>query len=699
MLRCARYFKEKGRFKQSSEFFRQILLIEPNNPDALYSLGVFAHETGQLEDAVQLMVQSLQVNSNQVEALAGLAAVLKDQKRWSEAVEFYQAALAISPDQADLQIRLGDIFTEQQLNAEAIECYRRAFELDSALSSRLKNKSLSEAVQTNLCAALFRLQKLPGPIAQCWNAFEQEPNSFLVLNQLGNAFGTQRQFVQAVIFLKKAHQLNPDCFHTLNSLGAALKEQGKLDEALDCFQKAVELRGDQPSELQIYRNMGATYYAAGRSREAVDCFRKELKLNPDDAGTFSDLLFVLNHLQESAPEELFAEHLRFGKQFDRLLDPTPHFNLPDPDRRLRIGFVSGDLRDHALAYFIEPVFVRLSKSQFEIFCYMNHSANDAVSERLRQNVDFWSNVDLLSDDELSNRIRNDQIDILVDLSGHTARNRLLVFARKPAPVQVSMIGYMQTTGLAAIDYRITHEGVDPTGSGTDDFSTEKLVRLLSGAAPFQIPADCPLVNELPALKNGYVTFASFNKPSKVTSEMMEAWAKLLKATPGSRLVIVGLSCDAVASKMTAHGIAPERLEFFPLMPTKDYLALHHRVDLCLDTFPYNGGTTTLFAVWMGLPFVTIEGTTTHTRIGACLLRAVGLPNLVAAHYDDYVQKAVEAVQDVPRLAEWRKVLRGRLSPAADGGQAFTQELEPVLLKMWRTWCDTQHASKKLLQSV
>lgn len=686
LLLCARYFKKTGRLTKAADFFRQILLINPNDPDALYSLGLFAHETGQLEDAVQLIVQSLRVNSNQVEALAALAAVLKDQKRYPEAVEFYQAALELTPNAAILHAHLGDVYTEMQLQEEAIGRYQRALELNPGL----KIESGTEAVQRNLNAALYRLGRLPKTIAKCWQAFELEPDSFLALNNLGNAFGAQRQFGQAAFYLKKAHEVKPDCFYTLNSLGAALKEQGKFEEALICFKKAVAHRGDLKSDLQIYRNMGATHYAAGRSKEAVACFRKELELNPDCASTFSDLLFALNHLQENTPEELFAEHLRFGKQFNHLRESKAYSNTPDRERRLRLGFVSGDLRDHALAYFIEPVLVNLSKSQFEVFCYHNHPMNDAVSERLRRNVDFWSNVDLLTDDELSNQIRKDRIDILVDLSGHTARNRLLVFARKPAPVQVTMIGYMQTTGLAAMDYRISDEALDTTGT-SEHLSSETLVRLAAGATKFIPPSDCPSVNELPALKNGYITFGSFNKPSKITPEIFDAWARILKATPGSRLVVIGLGCNSVAATMAAHGIAPERLEFHGLMPTREYLALHNRVDFCLDTFPYNGGTTSLFAVWMGLPLVSIQGPTPISRSGATILWGVGLPELIAPDYDEYVKKAVSAVQDLPRLAGWRSELRSRLSACIGDGSDYTQQLEQAFLKMWETWCDSQHS--------
>jgi len=252
---------------------------------------------------------------------------------------------------------------------------------------------------------------------------------------------------------------------------------------------------------------------------------------------------------------------------------------------------------------------------------------------------------------------------------------------------VTMIGYMQTTGLSTIDYRITDEILDPSGT-SERFSTEKLIRLPAGGAPFQPPPDCPPVNDLPALKNGYVTFASFNKPSKITPEVLAVWARILQDTPGSKLLVVGISCATVIEVMASYGIGSERLEILKPMPMKDYLALHHRVDFYLDTFPYNGGTTSLIGAWMGLPFVTIEGCTTISRVGACILRGAGLNELIGGNPDEYVEKAVVAVQNLPRLAEWRKGLRPRLAPGMSLCSVFfTQQLEQAFREMWRVWCE------------
>ena len=747
ILEKAISFQRAGRSHKAGELFQQVLAIDPNQPDALYHLGVMAHEAGQLEEAVQLLVKSLQLNSNHAEAFDALASVLKDQRRFPEAVEFYQNALAISPKAAYLHSNLGLVFNEMQLLNEAIACYQRALELDPKLGVAYSNlgavyqrqgehqKALdcyeralafnprlmvvlgnmgailndlgrfSEAVryheaalkiepkldlvQNNLGVAFYQLHRMPEAIHCYQRALELNPKSYSALNNLGNVFREQRAFEKAVVCLKKAVELQPDCSQTRNSLGAALMEQGKLDEALACFQKALELGAADPAFLvKVYRNMGVTHYAAGQSGEAVRYYRRLLGLDPDFSDAFSEMLFILNHLHQETPDALFAEHLRFGKQFgERLIARIKaHSNTPEKHRRLRIGFVSGDLRAHAVANFIEPVFDHYTKSEFEFFCYENFPVNDVVSERLIQKVDSWRNVDRLSDEELADQIRKDAIDILVDLSGHTGLNRLLVFARKPAPVQVTMLGYVQTTGLTTIDYRITDEDLNPAGIG-DDYSTEKLIRFSGCASSFTPPEHCPPVNEPPALKNGFITFGSFNKPSKITSEMFEAWSKILTATPGARLLVAGISSDFVVKAMASHGIGPERLELHERKSTAEYLELHHRVDLALDTYPYNGGTTSLIASWMGVPFVTLQGATAISRSGAGALKIVGLNELIAVNFDDYVQKAIAAVQDLQQLAEWRRQLRSRMLLNIGNGKGYSKQLESAFREMWQTWCD------------
>jgi protein O-GlcNAc transferase len=742
-LNKALSLQNKGRLDEASKIYRQILSSAPGHPDALHFLGMIAHQHGRLDEAAQLMAKSLTANPNNPGALNNLAGVLKDQRQYSRAADFYEAALAAAPANAAIHSNLGVVLIELKRLSDAAACFDRAIQLDpqsyaaySNLGTILQTQGefaralqcygralainqncpqvllnmgavlnelghFTEAVQcyealleldpnsdaaySNLAAALKNLARLPEAIQCCWRALKINPRSHLALNNLGNALKDQGKLKEAAACFQKALEIKPDDFLSYNNLGLALKDLGSTGDAFACLHKAAEL---SPADPLVRRNLGSTYYEVGNARAAVTHLRKALELRPHYPGAHSDLLLALNYLPRENPAELFAEHVRFGTLYCDALthSATPHPNVREPARRLRIGYVSGDLRDHPVAQFIEPVFNSYSREGFEVYCYANHRTEDAVSQRMRGKVDHWRNIITLSDDQVAAQIRQDGIDILVDLSGHTAFNRLMVFARKPAPVQLTMIGYMQTTGISAMDYRITDETLDPVGL-SDQFSTEKLIRLPAGAAPFRPPADCPPVNALPALTNGYVTFASFNNLSKVTPEVLAAWAQVLHTVPGSKLLVVGREGNSVAATMESHGIGAGRLEVLKRQPMKDYLALHHRVDFVLDAFPYNGGTTNLIAAWMGLPYVTLVGNDTVSRVGEGILKAAGLPQLAATDIAQYVSIAADAVSDLQRLAEWRAAIRPRLEAWAGDGSAFTLQLEDSFRQIWRTWCE------------
>ncbi|SFC75514.1 Glycosyl transferase family 41, partial [Polaromonas sp. OV174] len=323
-------------------------------------------------------------------------------------------------------------------------------------------------------------------------------------------------------------------------------------------------------------------------------------------------MFSISQNEAVDAAALFAEHCRFGAQFEAPLRAQwpQHGNSREPARCLQVGFVSGDLYNHAVASFIEPVLVHLAAyASLSLHAYANHPTDDSVTQRLRGHVKHWHPVVGLSDAALAEKIRADGIDILIDLSGHTSKHRLLSFVRKPAPVQVSWIGYPGTTGLSSMDYYLSDRFILPPGQFDHQF-TEKLVYLPANA-PFLPAAYAPLVNDLPALSHGYLTFGSFNRPSKISRAVIALWSQLLRALPDSRMVLGAMREDDQYDTLTAwfaeERIARERLDFHPRSGMRNYLALHHQVDVCLDTFPYNGGTTTYHALWMGVPTLTLAG--------------------------------------------------------------------------------------------
>lgn len=391
---------------------------------------------------------------------------------------------------------------------------------------------------------------------------------------------------------------------------------------------------------------------------------------------------------------MFEEHLRFGEQFEAPLRHNwpQHTNTPDPDRILHVGFVSGDLRQHAIASFIEPVLIHLATyPKLCLHAYHNHASEDGITLRLKKLFAHWHPIVNLSDEALVTKILADGIDILIDLSGHTSKNRLLTFARKPAPLQATWMGFPGTTGLRAMDYYFTDRFTLPAGQFDDQF-TEKIVHL-PASAPFLPASDAPPVNMLPALHNGYVTFGSFNRLSKINSSVIALWSKVLRALPTSRMLLGGVAQGEntlLTEWFEQEGIARDRLSFHPRTQIKDYLGLHHQVDICLDTFPYNGGTTTLHALWMGVPTLTLSGQVAATRSGAAILSHAGLESFLADNEDAFLERGLQAASNLKELSIIRQGLRERFAKSAMGQpDIIANGLEQTLRILWQQWCNNQ----------
>ncbi|MBN3790861.1 tetratricopeptide repeat protein [Burkholderia sp. Ac-20353] len=502
------------------------------------------------------------------------------------------------------------------------------------------------------------------------------------------------QFKDAETIALQLLKANPEFAEPHRILGLCLQAERRLKDAEACCLRAVEL---QPKVSEMHNTLGVIYLDQGRTLDAEGCFRRALDIQPDNAFAHHNMLFCLNHNRDIDAAALFEQHCNFGHHCEAPLRPSwsQHTNVRDPERKLRIGFISADLFHHAVAIFIEPVLAHLvSDERLSIHIYYNFTREDQVTERLRGYATTWDSVWGLSDEALARKIRADGIDILIDLSGHTARNRLLTFARKPAPLQASWIGYPGTTGLQAVDYYLADRFLVPSTSFEAQF-TEKIVHL-SAVAPFQPPSVAPPVNLPPALHNGYVTFGSFNRLNKLHPDVIALWAQLLRALPTSRMLIGGMPEDGsnggLADWFAAEGIALERLDFRPRASLTVYMQQHHHVDICLDTFPYAGGSTTLHALWMGVPTITLPGPTVASRGGATGLPQVGLDEFIAQDKDAFVQIGLRWANDLPALAELRAGLRARCvqSPMLHP-EVIAAELSNALRIMWRRWCANQPA--------
>ena len=507
-------------------------------------------------------------------------------------------------------------------------------------------------------------------------------------NNLGVALDGRGQWVKAEWAFRGALNLNARQLDAWKNLGNVLRKQNRPADAAEAFREAVRLA---PADAVAHSGLGMASLDLGQLCEAITHYRRASDLQPDSPAAHSDLLFWLLHDPDLAPAELFAEHCRWSERHERPRSGAilPHDNDRDPDRPLRVGYVSPDFREHTVARFIEPVLANHDPARVVSVCYSDVAEPDDVTGRLRSAAAEWRDTAALSDEQLADLVRRDRIDLLVDLSGHMGGNRLRVFARKPAPVQVTYMGYPHSTGLEAMDWRITDGPSDPPGC-TEAFHTERLYRI-DGCAFAYRPTESPPLTDPPSLSRGHVTFGMLNRTAKVQPGAVALWASVMRAVPDSRLLVLcrgGEENAAVRRLFESAGIEVTRLCLTPTGPRQQYLALAAEVDVNLDPFPYSGMTTTCDFLWMGVPTVTLAGNTAAANAGASLLRAMGLSELIAVTPDEYLQIAADLARDVSKRLELRTNLRTRmnLSPLRDE-RALTIKMESAYRAMWQEWCE------------
>ena len=537
--------------------------------------------------------------------------------------------------------------------------------------------------------ALHKSGESDAGIALMARAVARNPRQPDFLINLANIHRERGEREAAEPLLRRAVALAPQYGKGWQVLASLLRQLEQLSEAVECRRKAVAL---DPNALPLLVRLASALVDARQVAEGLSLYRQALARDPGNVTAHSSLA-LSSHYLPGDKAALFALHRAAGAAVAaKLPAPVPHGNAPDPERRLRVGYVSADFHQHSVAFFLAPVFAGHDAAEVEVFAYSDVAKPDAVTARLRALVPNWRDVRELTDAALADQIRADAIDILVDLAGHTAGNRLGVFARKAAPIQVSWLGYPDTTGLAAMDARLTDAIADPPGA--EAFAVEKLVRLPQGFLCYGAADEAPPVAPLPAGAAGPVTFGSFNNLPKLSDETLDLWAQVLLAVPESRLLLKARGLDdpairrGVIARFALAGVDPARLRFAGRV--RDYaghMALYGEIDIGLDSLPYNGTTTTSEALWMGVPIVTLAGDRHCARVGASLLTRVGLEECIAATPEDYVAIAARLAVDRARLAELRGGMRARLhaSPLMDP-KGFTAALEEAYRGLWRGWC-------------
>lgn len=513
----------------------------------------------------------------------------------------------------------------------------------------------------------------------------ENPNQPEVFYNLGLVLRTGGRLNEAVEAYEHALELRPHFPEAINNLGVVLERLGRLDEAEDVFRHALLLEPDSADTLS---NLGGVLKDLGRLDEAIECLTRAHALDPANARIHSNLIFTLHYSPAFDAAALRRAAAEWGEQHAPLAEfvERPFSNDADPNRRLRIGYLSSYFRDHCQALFMIPLFSNHDHHRFEIFGYSDVTAPDAITGRLQGHTDGWRQTTGLNDLAVAAMIREDKIDLLVDLTLHMADHRLGVFAEKPAPIQVTWLGYPGTTGVKAMDYRLTDPYLDP--AGTDSFYTEQSIRLPESFWCYDPLTDEPPVNPLPADAAGFVTFGCLNNFCKVTDPVLDLWAQVLRSVPDSKLLLLAPVGSARTRVKARLGLVSDRVEFAAYQPRCDYLELYHRIDIGLDTFPYNGHTTSLDALWMGVPVISRTGSTVVSRAGLSLMTNLGLPELVTEANDQFVHCAMSLANDRKRLAALRSNLRERMqrSPLMDAAR-FAKNVENTYRLMWRSWCE------------
>jgi predicted O-linked N-acetylglucosamine transferase (SPINDLY family) len=637
---------QAGRLAQAESIYRAILSQKPDYPDALHMLGVLAQQAGQAQAAVELIRRAIALEKTCAQYHYNLGRALMELALWDEAIAAYQQALILSPG------------------------YLRAW--------------------NNLGAAMHQRGRLDEAIACFGEALKLRPNFPDALYNLGKTLQAKRDWNGAIACYRQLLGHRADYIPAYNDLGIVLCEVGQIDEAVNVLAEAVSRR---PDYSEAHNNRANALLAQGAVSSAILSYQQAVELNPANAGAASNRLFALHfHPSYDAPA-ILRECREWDKRYAAPLAPSVATwqNDRSPDRKLRIGYLSPDFCAHCQAMFTLPLLSGHNHEQVEIFCYADVQYPDAITNKLRLLADAWRPITGMSDQNVAELIRADGIDILIDLTMYMAGGRPLVMARKPAPVQGAWLAYPGTTGLAAVDYRLTDPYLDPPGQ-FDECYSEQSIRLphTFWCYDANVLGETPPVVELPALKNGFITFGCLNNFCKVSEGTLALWAEVLLRVQRSRLRLLAPTGDArqwVLKQLDRRGVKANRVDFVARRARPQYMAEFNRIDVGLDTSPYNGHTTSLDSLWMGVPVVTRVGRTVVGRAGLSQLTNLNLTELVGYTDEQFIKIAVELAENLPRLTELRRTLRDRMtaSPLTDSLR-FAGDMESAYREMWKAWC-------------
>lgn len=700
----------EGDLGSARALYLEVLALAPGQHLALFRSGLLELQAGDAAAAAQLVDAAIVAAPAEPRYRLGAGVIATQRDRWGEAAIAYEAAVRLVPGDAEAWNLLGNCLRRQGERARAEDAWRAALALQPDAPETLANLGslLLEAGQAaaalpllrraqalqprdvdsayNAGVALRRLGQLQEAAEQYRHTLALRPDHLDALINLGNVSRDLGAYSAAADAYDRALQAHPGCVEALNNAGCLARTLGQLDLAEARLRAALCL---DPGNATLHDNLGNVLKDAGALDAALDAWREALRLDPQRAATHSNLCYALS-FQCGDPAPILAECRRWNERFAAgLWDRAQQYANPRvPGRRLRIGYVSPDFRDHCQALFLMPLLAAHDPAAVEVYCYSSVLRPDGITARLRAFAAVWRDVRLQDDAAVAAQVRADGIDILVDLTMHMAGGRPQLFARKPAPLQVAWLAYPGTTGIAAIDYRISDARLDPPGNEAD--YSERTLRPGDSFWCYDPLTEGPDPGELPALRGAPLTFGCLNNPCKLSPATLALWSPVLHALPEARLLLMappGSHRERLAARLAALGIAPGRVEFVAFQPRAQYLDTYQRIDIGLDTVPYNGHTTTLDALWMGVPVVTRVGATCVGRGTSSQLALLGLNELAASSDAGFVAAATALARDLPRLARLRGGLRARLqaSPLMDGA-GFARQLETAYRAIWAGYC-------------
>nr|CAX46402.1 putative SPINDLY protein [Rosa lucieae] len=743
LTHCGILYKDEGRLREAAESYQKALNADPSYKPAaeclaivLTDLGTSLKLAGNTQDGLQKYYEALKTDPHYAPAYYNLGVVYSEMMQFDTALTCYEKAALERPMYTEAYCNMGVIYKNRGDLESAIACYERCL----AVSPNF------EIAKNNMAIALTDLGtkvKLEGDIDQgiayYKKALYYNWHYADAMYNLGVAYGEMLKFDMAIVFYELAFHFNPHCAEACNNLGVIYKDRDNLDKAVECYQMALSIKPNfsqslnnlgvvytvqgkmdaaasmiekaiiaNPTYAEAYNNLGVLYRDAGNISMAIDAYEQCLKIDPDSRNAGQNRLLAMNYIHEGQDDKLFVAHRDWGRRFMRLSSQhTSWDNLKDPERPLVIGYVSPDYFTHSVSYFIEAPLAHHEYAKYKVVVYSAVVKADAKTIRFRDKVlkkgGIWRDIYGIDEKKVASIVREDKIDILVELTGHTANNKLGTMACRPAPVQVTWIGYPNTTGLPAIDYRITDSLADSPDSKQKH--VEELVRLPECFLCYTPSPEAGPVSPTPALSNGFITFGSFNNLAKITPKVLQVWARILSAIPNSRLVVKckPFSCDSVRERFLSTleqlGLEPLRVDLLPLILLNyDHMQAYSLMDISLDTFPYAGTTTTCESLYMGVPCVTMAGSVHAHNVGVSILSTVGLGNLIAKNEEEYVQLAVQLASDITALSNLRMSLRDLMSrsPVCDGPK-FTLGLESAYRNMWGRYCKGDVPSQRHME--